>query len=353
MIARVFRYSFAQARARTLKGKLLSGEDWHYLLKMKSLEDILRYLNGTTYARVLSGLFSSGPDTRVVSLALHDDLFGDYARLLRAVPAKSAHLLKGLLLRYEAENLKTILRGIGQGRASSEVRLLLYRLGPLSRLPVEDLLQVRQIMEVTVLLRPTIFHRLLQHALPQFQAQGKLFPLEVAIDTAAFEHMRASLRRMGRFDRRRAGDLIGELIDTVNLAWLVRFRHFYGLSAEETINYTLHGGLRLGLRDLGAAARATDLTSFISALPPAYGNALGRAAGWMQVPALLGRRFVGELHKAFLQDPFQIGLPLSYLLLKEIEIKSLESLLSTVELDESAEKLLELITLPVKGGVRV
>ncbi len=353
MIARVFRYSHAHARARTMKGKLLSPEDWHYLLRMKSLEDVLRYLNGTAYARALSSLSSTRPDTGTISLALHDELFTDYARLLRAVPARSAHILKALLLRYETENLKTILRGVWQGKASSEARSLLYRLGSLSLLPVEDLLQAGQVVEAIGLLKKTVFHRPLQHALPQFQARGKLFPLEVAIDTAAFEHIRTGLHGIGGIDRRRAQAVLGELIDMVNLTWLVRFRHLYGLSAEEAINYTLPGGLRLGVRHLGAAARATEPATFISTLPHPYREALGRAAGWTQVQVLLGRWFVGELHKAFLQDPFQIALPLSYLLLKEVEVKSLESLLSTVELGEPAERLMDSICLPVKGGVRV
>lgn len=353
MIERVFRYSFAQARTRAMKGKLLSPEDWHYLLRMKNLEDVLRYLNGTAYAGVLSGLSTVRPDMEKASLALHDELFGDYTRLLRAVPARSAHFLRALLLRYEAENLKTILRGVWQGRGPSEVRSLLYRLGLLSRLPIEDIFRVRRVSDAINLLEKTAFHRSLQHALPQFQAQGKLFPLEVAIDTVAFEQMRLSLPHLRGIDRRRAQAVIGKLIDMVNLSWLVRFRHFYDLSAEEAINYILPGGLRLGLRDLGAAARATEPGGFVSALQDPYREALAPATGWAQVQALLGRWFVGELYKTFLKDPFQSALPLSYLLLKEVEVRSLESLLSAVELGEPAERLMDLICLPVKGDVRV
>lgn len=353
MIARVLQYSFAQAKARTLKGKLLSREDWHYILGMRNLEDVLRYLSGTAYAGALSAFSTSRPDLRAVSLALHDELFADCAKLLRAVPAKSAHLLKALLLRYEAENIKTILRGVWQGSAPSEVGSLLYRLGLLSRLPIDDLLQARQVMEALELLKKSAFHRSLQHALPQFLAQGKIFPLEMAVDIVAFEHLRASLRHVSGTDRKRVEAVVGEVIDTMNLSWLIRFRHFYGLSAEEVINYTLPGGLRLDLQNLGAAARATDPASFVSTLPPPYRDAIGQAAEWAQVRALLGRWFVGELHKAFLKDPFQVALPLSYLLLKEIEVKSLESVLSTLELGEPAEELMDLIYLPVKGGIRV
>ncbi len=354
---RVFLYSFAQARVRAMKGKLLSPEDWHYLLRMKSLDDILKYLNGTDYATVLAGFPVSGLESGFVSLALYGGLFADYSRILKAVPATGAHLVRSLLLRYEAENLKTIFRGIWQDRTASETRSLLYGLGALSRLPVEELLEARQISDAIDLSKATPFYPSLLHAWPQFQAQGRLFPLETAVDAASFDPICERSSRMRGIDRRRTGDLIGdligELIDMLNLSWLVRFRHFYGLSAEETINYTLPGGRRMGIRDLGTAARAHDVSSFLAALPHPYREALGRVGQWAQIQTLLGRRFVSELYRAFSQDPFQISLPVSYLFLKEMEVKSLGSLLSAVELSEPTERLMDFISLPLKGGVRV
>jgi vacuolar-type H+-ATPase subunit C/Vma6 len=67
MIARVFRYSFAQARTKALKGKLLSAEDWHYLLQMRTLEDLFKYLSGTDYAPVLARVLP-GQRLRLASL---------------------------------------------------------------------------------------------------------------------------------------------------------------------------------------------------------------------------------------------------------------------------------------------
>jgi V/A-type H+/Na+-transporting ATPase subunit C len=336
-----------------MKGLLLSSEDWHYLASMKSLQDVVRYLGGTPYAPSLAKLGTTTPDAGAVVLALYDTLFEDYGKLLRAVPTAAARLLKSLVARYEAENLKTLLRGVWQGRPPSEIRLLLYRLGPLSRLPVEALVALRQVTAAVDLLQSTPFHRALLHALPQFLAQGRLFPLEMAIDRATFEHIGASLERLTGFDRREAKAVIGEWIDGVNLAWLVRFRHFYGLSAEEAINYTLQGGRRLGIQDLGRLARAADLPALVQALPPPYREALSPAEHWGQFRTLFERRFIVELHRTFRKDPFQIGLPLCTLLLKEIEVKSLESLLSAVEMQLPGERLTEWISPPAKGGMRV
>ena len=354
MIARVFRYSFAQARTRALKGKLLSVEDWHYLLRMRNPEDLLKYLSGTDYAPVLARFAGvTPPPVGDISLALYEDLFSHTAKLLKAVPKNSSRLLASLLLRYEAENLKTILRGLWRGSSSLEILALLYPLGSLSRLPVEVLLQAGQVSAALNSLRSTPFYGPLMHALAQFQAQGRLFPLEIAIDHAAFEHLRTNLKALRGLDRRKAQDLIGALVDGINLSWLVRFRHLYGISPEETINYLLVGGRYLTVQDLGRLARASDLPAFRDALPAPYQEVLSQVDQWRQVKTYVERWLVGQLHDVFIRDPFQIGLPISYLLLKELEVKSLECLLSSMAFGESPARLIEQISLPVRGDARV
>jgi V/A-type H+/Na+-transporting ATPase subunit C len=353
MIARVLGYSFAQARTRALKGKLLSAEDWHFLLQMRNLEDLLKYLSGTDYAPILERFAGAAPPVGELSLALYEELFRHTARLMQAVPKNSSRLLASLLLRYEAENLKTILRGLWRGSSTAEILALLYPLGALARLPLEDLLQAGQIASALDALKSTVFHDPLMQALAQFQAQGRLFPLEIAIDHTAFEHLRTDLKTLQRLDRRSARDLIGVLVDGTNLAWLVRFRHLYGISPEETINYLLVGGRHLTLKDLGRLARAPDLPAFRAALPTPYKVALSRVDHWGEVQILVERRLVGELLDVFIRDPFQIGLPLAYLLLKELEVKSLDCLFSSMVFGASPAKLLERISLPIRGGVRV
>lgn len=336
-----------------MKGTLLSAEDWHYLLRMKSLDDVMRYLGGTTYASAISNLGGASHDAGTVVSVLYGELFRDYRRLMGSLPTRGSELLRGLLSRYEAENLKTILRGLWQGRSSSEIRMVLYEMGALSRLPVEAILRLRDVTAAVEILHPTHFHTALVHALPQFHQQGSLFPLEMAIDRATFDYIRESLKDVRGIDQRWAKVLLDEMIDGVNLSWLVRFRHFYGLSPEEAINCTLRGGHLLNLRDLGRLARAADLPTFIELLPLPYREVLRYAERWEQMRTLFEKRYIGELLRAFRKDPFQVGLPMSYLLLKEIEVKSLESLLSALQMKATAESLIEWISLPVEGGMRV
>ncbi len=350
MIARVFQYSFAQAKTKAMKGQLLTSEDWHYLLRMRNLDNLLRYLSGTTYGEVLSQLAGAAQNPKVLILILYKGLFLDYAKLLKTVPAGGAKLIKGLLRRYEAENLKTLLRAIWSATPIAKTRSLLYPLDALSQLPIDALFQTKQVPEAVDLLKKTVFFTPLIQALPQFQAQGRLFPLEIALDMWVFEHIAQNFSSLKGMAYKEAKVLLGEHIDWVNVNWVIRFRHFYGLSPEETINYSLPGGARLSLRDLGNLARAIDVASFIDALPDSYQKSLVTADRWQSISFLLQKWFLGELYRSFRKDPFQISLQISYLLLKEMEVKSLESLIAAIVLGEPPEKLAVLLSPPLAGS---
>ena len=353
MISRVWQYSFAQAKTKAMKSQLLTSEDWHYLLRMRSLENIVRYLSGTIYGQVLSKLSEAAPNPKVLVLTLYKGLFLDYAKLLKTVPARGAKLLSSLLRRYEAENLKTLLRAIWSATPIVKTRSLLYPLDFLSKLPVDALIQTPQVTGAVEILKKTVFFTSLMQALPQFQAQGRLFPLEIAIDMLVFEHIVRTISSLKGLAYKQAKVLIGDLIDWVNINWVIRFRHFYGLSPEETVNYSLPGGARLGLHDLGNLARAIDLPSFIAALPDTHRKYLATADRWQSLSFLLQKWFLGELYRSFRKDPFQIGLQISYLLLKEMEVKSLESLIAAIALGEPSEKIADMISPPLKGSLNV
>lgn len=320
---------------------------------MSSQESILGYLSATDYAEDLSHLPSRAPDAGLISKALYDGLFRDYAKLIKAVPVEGTHVLNSLLARYEAENLKSILRVVWRRIPDSTIHLRLFDLKSLRRLPVESLLQTKQITAAVEMLRTTLYYRALVHALPQFTAQASLFPLEMAIDIAVLEDLVKSLRFLARVDKRGAYSLIGEFIDHLNLNWLIRLRHYYGLSPEEAINYSLRGGLHLGVHALGELSRASSLTSFLRRLPPPYAAELSDAKDWRALDSLFKKRLTARVLAAFCGNPFQIRLQLAYLLLKEIELEALCSLIAAVQLHEKLENISRLVCLPLEGVKKV
>lgn len=354
MLARVFRYSYAQAKTRALQGLMLSSEDWHFLLQMKNLGDVVEYLGGTDYAKALAGMAATPePEPEILTRTLYRTLFSDYAALARSVPSHAARLLTALAARYEAEDLKTLLRGIHSGASAAAIRSLLYHPVPFSRLPIADLLEARQLNAAIDLLAATPYHRPLTHALPQCIAQDRLFPLEIAVDRTVLDQLDAAASSLKGPDRRGANRLTGCLFDCLNLTWLVRLRHYYNLSPEEAINYTGPRGRSLSLQQLGRLARCQDLGDFLAALESPYRDVLEQSGSWQQVELLLHRYLSGQLVSNMRGDPFQVRLQVAWLLFKEDEIKSLRSLFSAIQLGTPGARLLTFMTLPQRGSSRV
>ncbi len=350
---RVLRYAFAQAKTRALKGRLLTAEDWHFILGARSRGEVLRYLAGTDYAEPSSKLQTAGLANHTTTLVLYERLFSSYAKLVGALPHRASQVILSLLLRFEAENLKTILRGIWQRQASADIGRMLYRLPGRSSLPMDQLLQAESVTDALERLHSTIFFLPLKHARAQFQAQASLFPLETAIDTIVIERLGVVLGSLRGRDRKGAQDLIGELIDLENLSWMIRFRFMYNLSPEEFINYLWHGGRRLRIQTLGALARTVRLDDFLAQLPQPYRRALQLATTWTDIQPLGERWLAQQLYRVFSRDPFQIRLPLAFLLLKEIEVRSLERIFAAWDMGGVEESLLSTVRPPFLGGSHV
>ena len=76
-----------------MKGKLLSAEDWHYLLQMRNLEDFLKYLSGTDYAPVLARLSGVTPPVGELSLALIRRSFQPHGQAVESCPQEQLTVL--------------------------------------------------------------------------------------------------------------------------------------------------------------------------------------------------------------------------------------------------------------------
>ncbi len=327
MILRVLKYSFVQAKTKALKAGSLSAQDWHYLLSAKNLKEIFRYLLGTPYGPYLGHL---GPETgfQKITLQLYASLFRDYKRLLKFVPSQGKGLLKALRRRYEAENLKLIIRGLFRHQ-KKEIRELLYPLEEIDGLDLKSLLEAPGVIELVERLKESLFYAPLKEVLPLFQGQGRVFPLERTVDLATYEALVISLKGLKKGDRHQAQRLVNHLIDQQNLNTICRLKQVFRLSPEEIIGYLITGAGRLNLKKLGGLARAQKLKEFLSLLPRGY-NDLKAARSFSEIFLLMEQIIARELIRIGRKDPFQIGTQGAYLLFKELEIKNLERLLTAV-----------------------
>jgi V/A-type H+-transporting ATPase subunit C len=330
LLGAAIRYSYLNAKTRTMHSKRLRPSDWHILEAAKDREGFLHYLATTSYGPwVAKVLEQRQQGQELFERGIFGALFDDYRKIERAIRDKgSKELILGLFSRFEAENLKIVFRAIFTGQKKAVVSHLLYPVEPVSRLPWDRLWQQQDVREAVKVLEKTPFGPMLEHALSQFEAQGRLFPLEMAMDIASFRRIARAMEAVsGRQDRKRAAEILGSYIDVLNICHVARLRFIYGLSPEEALNYSFPGGRELNLWGLHDIARARDLSGLVHALPASFRVVLEEEKGGLASLKLkLEDWLIRRLRKAFLGSPFHLGVQVAHLLEKEIEIRSLVSL---------------------------
>jgi len=329
MIFAAARYAYPNAKVRALRSRRLTAQDRHFLLEAKDFSSFLAYLVTTTYGRALPNLEEEKTDPVVLERQLARPLMEDYAKVARSLRGKRRQeLVLALFSRFEAENLKVLLRALFSGRGKQAVAHLLYPLSNLSTLPWDDLWACNNHAEIADLLIRNPFGQALKHAIPQFEAQGRLFPLEMALDLSCFQRLKQSISGLrSKSDRKAAKKILGPYIDILNISWVIRLKIHYGLSHEEIVNYSLPGGELLTLSCLHRLARAEDISKFMEQIPRPIQREVGEVREWEDFHTYLEAWFLRLLARFFVGPPFHIGIEICFLLEKEMELTSLITLL--------------------------
>jgi len=124
--------------------------------------------------------------------------------------------------------------------------------------------------------------------------------------------------------------------------WAIRYRVYQQLSEEELINYTLPFGFHVHDEDIRAIAAGADIASVVARLYTDLHdvNTLLEEpkAGLPELELRLKRHVMRECMAAFVGNPFHIGVPLAYLVLRDLEIQDLTVLIEAKSSQLPAEK---------------
>lgn len=338
-----------------LKGRLLTPEDYHFLLRARSLDDFVGYLTTTAYGPALSDFDVHAPEAESeFSRRLYRELAQDFQKIGRGLKKRERRFIETLAQRLAAENIKVVLRALHQALPPVAAVRLLIPLERLSPLDFSDLLNRGSISALVDDLASTLWGPPLARGLPRYLREGNLFPLEMSLDLWVFEYLWQALEQLSRMDRRLAGWLLGTLTDMANLIWAGRFREIYAFPGEEIYQYLIAAGSFREVRARRNLAFAQNLAAMVQHLPGRpYGELLRDADSLVEVEARLMRNWLKTLEKVLARPFFHIGLPIAYLFLKELEIRNVITLFTGIILRVPAERLKPRLMLRTAGESHV
>jgi V/A-type H+-transporting ATPase subunit C len=332
------RCDFAVGRIGAMRARLLGPRGLRELVARPDLDARLEFLRQSGYAEALP---ASGRDGEAalgeVERALLDLGRRESLRLLRYIEGPRPRRLFAAFLRLaDADNVKTVLRGLARAEPAERLRALTAPStgldeAALSRLAAQpDPAAAARLLEAL----GSPFAAAVASALPGLGRPGGLLRLDAAVDRAALAQALGAARRAGEDGRLLAG-VLGGLIDGRNAATLL------SLSGEgDAVEFFLHGGTRLGenrfrrLARLGPAALGRALLDLV----PAAG--LGDP---FRAEHLLGAAFRRATRRAARCAPLSLAVPLAFALDRHAEVRRVRLVLRGAHFGLPADDLLDLV----------
>jgi vacuolar-type H+-ATPase subunit C/Vma6 len=325
MALRLITYSYGAVRSRALAAGLLKPGQIADLLDCASKREAERWLEKKL--DVSAGAVEAGLHGRFMS-------FG--RKVARALPAPARELLLSYLSRAQVENLKVLCRNLLSDRRQETDRFLLPD-AP-GKIMTDHCTAAATLEELLEHLPRTPYRDVVRSALA-IAPEERLFQVESGLDRTFWELVRERSRRLPLFDRRAALEILGMRADIDRCRVLGRGIKA-GLPAATVLSSLPPLGtilpperVKRALKSENPAAAAARLMADIGEDP------LGTDG-----ETFLFRRLYRHLRRTLISPPFDVSVPLSSLLLMELETHDLKSIFGGKRVGSEREDILPFLS---------
>jgi V/A-type H+-transporting ATPase subunit C len=244
-------YAYVSARVRAKKAALLPPEEYPKLLAREA-SDIARALQEGAYKVEIDELAARYRGAELVERATRLQLGRVYSQILGFATGELQMMIAQYLGRYDAYNVKTILRGKFSGARPEEILAETIPTGALAG-RLDELCRLESIEAVAEALSGTPWGKVLQTQTEGRQVSN-LVAVENALDRAYYESLAKSIPTSSAANRA-FHDWVRNEIDVVNLKTLFRLR-FAGVTDWEP--YFLDEGREVGRDTAQRIVRGSD-----------------------------------------------------------------------------------------------
>ena len=183
---------YVVARVRARRGSLYGDEEYRKLTRM-SPSEIARFMEESTYDAEINALGSRHAGVDLIEYALNRNLAKQFDGILDWSEGELYDLVARYLRKFDAWNVKTVIRGVYTGADQESVEVDLIRAGEFDDRRIRRLLEADSIEAVIEVLEGTIYGEPLAAAYPEYEETDVLVPLENAVDRAFYEHLLGNL----------------------------------------------------------------------------------------------------------------------------------------------------------------
>jgi V/A-type H+/Na+-transporting ATPase subunit C len=219
---------------------------------------------------------SDQQDARSLEQRIIAQILDETRVLIRPLSGPARSFLSFWTARFEISNVKTLLRSKLTGERPAAVLARLTPMGAFARLDNQDLAHAEDVGELLRRLEAGPYAGIVRHARRAFEQNHDPFNLDAALDHGYYEGLILRAQPLEDTVGAPFRSLMANLIDRINLVWLLRYRFNYKLPPAQV--YYLLVGSRYSLPGtrLQELAALDSLEAVLAALPAALADPVGR-----------------------------------------------------------------------------
>ena len=253
-------------------------------------------------------------------------LLNELAVLMRPLSGAARELLGYWAHRFELGNLKTIIRGKMANQPRSVIERQLQDMGAFTSLPVDELLRSDTPAELLRRLEQTPYAEIASRARHLLEEGEALFALDAALDRRYFAGLARRSRSIDSGPAQLLRDIVGCMIDRVNLVWLLRYRFAYNLSPAQAYYLLIPASHRLLPQQMQRLAQCASFTDAMSNLSDPFDKILEGARNTTEVTLRMEKENWRIADNILRHSNFNVARALAYMMLRERDLRRLRAI---------------------------
>lgn len=316
--------AYLNTRVSLFSERLWSEDEFDRLIHLPHAE-VPNALTARGLAAMALGYGGTDPsslEARIVAQLLEETRV-----LVRPLGGAARDFIIYWIRRFEVSNVKTLIRAKMSGERYTALIPRLIEMGPFARLDLEDLMHAEDVAELLRRLEQGPYADIVRHARRAFEDSHDPFILDATLDRAYYEGLVHRAQPIEAEAGKPMRDLMADLIDRINLMWLLRYRFNYDLPPAQVYYLLVGGHYRLQGAVLRQLVTQGSVEAVVEALPASLRRALMGTHGIMQVFCSLEDAAAERARQVLYSAAHPLARAFAYLLLRERDLRGVRAVL--------------------------
>jgi vacuolar-type H+-ATPase subunit C/Vma6 len=344
-LSQTTRYANVLVKIGAGRSEFLSESKFRGLTETNNLADLISSLRESSYQQEVAKV-APPLSSRKLERAFNENLIGTYIKIIMNSPKKTAEFLKHYLIRFEVENIKTIIKAVNAELHLEQKQAKIY-FAPENYFNnlaiIEEALRASSINQVVSTLKKTKYSSALKMGFKSYEENTSTTCFDVLLDKYYYEELWAAFQSLPKKEKPHAYPYVSFQVDSYVLLMLLR---------SKLLNYDSNW-LRIALptRRFRLSDKTTeDIVSsadFESALKivlkTSYAKYFDKTQSSQETISLAENAFekaiLKQAKETRFKEIFNVGAVLAFLTKKSFEVRNLTTVSLGVEYGKKPEDI--------------